>query len=250
MSRIIAALLFIPALALAADPEPIRIEQGEEKVLDVGPYTRLAIGQPDVVGVKGSADESQVIIKGRSPGKTTLLVWQKKGGRVPYLITVRPDREMLAAPAKTPASDASSRATEITMYRGQARLLHFSEMTRIAVGDPEIADVKTTGNDELLVVANSDGRTTLLVWNRDGDRREMEVAVTGSTPVIRLTVGEKRRFDFSDAEKVGVPDRRYADTQPAEKQTLLLEGKAEGETLLPVWTKDSARVDYRVLVTR
>src|SRR5690606_12934762 len=41
---------------------------------------------------------------------------------------------------------------------------------RIAVGNPEIADVRPLGDGEILVVGVREGRTTLLVWRASGAR--------------------------------------------------------------------------------
>lgn len=253
MHRLIALALFLPALALAADPAPIRLKQGEEKVLDVGDYTRLAIGAPEVVAVTASREGGQLTVVGRSVGKTTLLVWQKKGGRVTYLIDVRSDGR--PEPKPDPVV-AAPRPTELPMFQGEQKVLSFPGVSRIAVGDPEIADVKTVGDGELLISAVSEGRTTMMVWRGGGERLEYEIAVrpngsaNASLPVVTLRIGERRTLDFANASKIGVPDRSIVEVELGERKTVTLVGKAEGETTLPMWSQEQVRVDYRVIVTR
>ncbi|MGC4121724.1 MAG: M56 family metallopeptidase [Myxococcales bacterium] len=58
----------------------------------------------------------------------------------------------------------------IALTVGNQRLLHFSEVARIAIGDPTVADVRPFGKTQVLVWATGRGRTTLLVWTADGQR--------------------------------------------------------------------------------
>ncbi|XXF78242.1 pilus assembly protein N-terminal domain-containing protein [Myxococcaceae bacterium GXIMD 01537] len=51
-------------------------------------------------------------------------------------------------------------------------------MVRVALGDIEIAEVKTLGGDKLEVSGESVGTTKLLVWKRSGERVEYSVKVT------------------------------------------------------------------------
>lgn len=224
------------------DQEPIRLEVGEQKTLDVGEYTRLAIGQPHVAGVSAAKEPGQLTVIGRSAGKTTLLVWQKGKERVPYLIHVRGEKKAEAQPTQT----------QLHLGRGAQTVLTIPNVTRIAIGDPEIADVKVLGNSEVLVIANSEGRTTMMIW-RGKERLEYEISVLGSAatmPEITLRVGERRHLDFANMSKVGMPNRAIADVELGSKQTLTLIGKAEGETSIRALDWNNAEFEYKVTVTR
>lgn len=253
MHRLIALALFIPTLALATDPAPIRLKQGEEKVLDVGDYTRLAIGAPEVVAVTANTAGGQLTVVGRGVGKTTLLVWRKKGGRVTYLVDVRSDGRPETKPDPV---IAPPRTTELPMFQGEQKVLTFPGLSRIAVGDPKIADVKATADGELLISAVSEGRTTMMIWRDRFERLEYEIAVrpngsaNASLPVVTLRIGERRKLDFANASKIGVPDRAIVEVELGERKTVTLLGKAEGETTFPMWSEEQVRVDYRVIVTR
>ncbi len=62
---------------------------------------------------------------------------------------------------------------------GKLRVLQIECLTRVAVGDPEICDVKTLeeGHGELILVGQKVGETTLLVWDCDGRRHSYTVRV-------------------------------------------------------------------------
>jgi serine/threonine-protein kinase len=60
---------------------------------------------------------------------------------------------------------------------GKMETLEFSCLARVAVGDPNIADVKTLGEGQLLVLGAAAGETTLLVWDCDGHRHSFTIRV-------------------------------------------------------------------------
>lgn len=61
---------------------------------------------------------------------------------------------------------------------GKMFTLEMKCLTRVAVGDPNIADVKTLGSGELIVVGAGIGDTTLLVWDCDNGRHSFTVRVS------------------------------------------------------------------------
>ena len=66
----------------------------------------------------------------------------------------------------------------IDLGLGKMVTLELKCLTRVAIGDPNVADVKTLGNGELLLVASSIGDTTLLAWTCDGRRHSYTVRVS------------------------------------------------------------------------
>ncbi|MDP1828052.1 MAG: protein kinase [Archangium sp.] len=66
----------------------------------------------------------------------------------------------------------------IELAVGKMHTLETKCLARVAVGDPHIADVKTLGDGELLVVGASAGETTLLVWDCNNWRFDYTVRVT------------------------------------------------------------------------
>jgi len=70
---------------------------------------------------------------------------------------------LLPAPA---VADAPPGAGEIVLGVGAQRVLTVPQgIERLSIGDPEVADVKPLGRDQVLVLAGKPGRTTLLFFS-------------------------------------------------------------------------------------
>jgi pilus assembly protein CpaC len=115
-------------------------------------------------------------------------------------------------------------AAVIALGVGEQKILQLADVSRVAIGDPEIADVKQVGGGgELLLTGVGEGRTSLLVWRRNRPRLSYLVTVRAQDP--KEVVSEVRAL-LGDREGVQVRvvgDHVYL----------------EGETLTP---DDSARV--------
>ena len=254
---VLLAVILAPSFAHAAErgPKAIRLRVGESKTLDVGDYKKLAIGQPDTVGVSASEQGGQLTVIGRSAGKSTLVVWPVNGPRESYLVEVEGDGKKVEAAWPARIEDSS----ELLVRAGEEKVLQLVGIKRITIGDPEIADVKLNGDSELLIQGNSDGRTSLLVWRQDGSRVEYIVRVEGSAakstklatlPGVTVRVGEKHRFEFSNIARIGIANPEVADVELGPRMSLDVVGKAEGRTALRVWNKDETLVEYIITVTR
>ncbi|ATB30012.1 pilus assembly protein N-terminal domain-containing protein [Melittangium boletus] len=76
------------------------------------------------------------------------------------------------APAKADKKTAAeAREETITLKPKEERDLRVVGLTRVAVGDPDIADIQAMGDDVLRVTAGKPGQTKLTVWTSDGARR-------------------------------------------------------------------------------
>ena len=79
------------------------------------------------------------------------------------------------------AADVQS-GDEIVLGVGAQRVLTVRQgIERISIGDPEVADVKPLGRDQVLVLAGKAGRTTLLIWRVGGVRQSHAVVVRPGT---------------------------------------------------------------------
>jgi pilus assembly protein CpaC len=59
---------------------------------------------------------------------------------------------------------------------GQQTVLTLPGLTRVAVGDPNVADVHVQGNGEVLILGKTAGHTTIIFWKGEQrDLREVEV---------------------------------------------------------------------------
>jgi hypothetical protein len=77
--------------------------------------------------------------------------------------------------------EASASASNVMLVVGGATTLDFGRLvSRVAIGDPTIADVKVAGVNELRVQGMGAGKTTLLVWFAEGGRESRVIEVKDS----------------------------------------------------------------------
>jgi pilus assembly protein CpaC len=98
---------------------------------------------------------------------------------------------LLPAPARALGESAS-----ISIGLGQQKVIQVGSVARIAIGDPEVADVKQVGGGDLLVTGVSEGRTSLLVWKTNQSRASYVVLVRKQDPKevvseIRALLGDR-----------------------------------------------------------
>jgi pilus assembly protein CpaC len=128
------------------------------------------------------------------------------------------------APARPPPD-----GTTLKLKPGAERVLKVPGLARIAVGDPEVADVRPKGSAEVGVRGLAEGRTEVLVWDAKGNRFRYPVVVcdpktapgnaqtqaldrvvssssagTVEDVAMDLTVGEEKSAVYSDVSKVAV----------------------------------------------
>ena len=68
------------------------------------------------------------------------------------------------------AAAHAQEGSTISLGVGTQKVITVPGIARIAVGDPSIADVKTIGNNQILIIGAGEGKTTLLVWKSSGQR--------------------------------------------------------------------------------
>jgi len=104
----------------------------------------------------------------------------------------------------------------ITLGVGQQKIFQPGDVARVAIGEPEIADVKQVGTaGELLLTGVGEGRTSLLVWRHGGGRLSYTVVVRKQDP--KELVSEVRAL-LGDRE--GVQVRVVGDRVFLEGETL------------------------------
>src|SRR5205085_6285755 len=76
----------------------------------------------------------------------------------------------------------------ITLGVGQQKVIQLANVARVAIGEPEIADVKQVGGGgELLITGVGEGRTSLLVWRANEPRLSYLVVVRRQDPRDLMT---------------------------------------------------------------
>jgi pilus assembly protein CpaC len=78
---------------------------------------------------------------------------------------------------------------EIKLYIGQLQILPISSPTRVAIGNPAVADVANISKSELTINPKAKGNTTLVVWDNFGEQSYRLKVFTEDTNDI------KRRID-------------------------------------------------------
>lgn len=67
--------------------ERLTLYAGESKLLELAGAKRLVVGAPTVLEAK-ALDETQVLLNGKEPGQTSLLVWDRHGQKTAYEVEV------------------------------------------------------------------------------------------------------------------------------------------------------------------
>lgn len=156
----------------AGAEETVEVKVGESRLLDVGEMKRIALGDMNLAKVK-TVGKTQLEVKGEAPGKTMLLVWTKSGERQEYKVTVTGEAKEAKQGGGEPTPDET-----LTLKVGETRPLSFPGVTRVAVADPSISDIRMGEGQKLLVQARKAGETTLLVWTGEG-RKAYRIIVQG-----------------------------------------------------------------------
>lgn len=73
---------------------------------------------------------------------------------------------------------AEVHAKEIELTLGQSKILTVDRPEKVAIGNPEIADITTVSDYELLINAKGPGRTTLVIWHKDGRKEVLNIVVS------------------------------------------------------------------------
>lgn len=79
----------------------------------------------------------------------------------------------LAWPGALPvvqAAQEESLASPLTLREGESRTVILREVRRVAVGDPDIAEVRVISDDSILVNGKKTGTTNLIYWLKDASR--------------------------------------------------------------------------------
>ena len=85
----LAALALLATPALAEEGATISLGVGQQKVMQVGSISRVAIGEPEIADVKQVGGGTELLLTGVGEGRTSLLVWRTNGTRLSYVVVVR-----------------------------------------------------------------------------------------------------------------------------------------------------------------
>jgi pilus assembly protein CpaC len=66
--------------------------------------------------------------------------------------------------------EASATTEEIQLVASELKIFPVEKLRRVAIGDPDIADVAVLSAEELMLMAKATGRTSLIIWDESGQR--------------------------------------------------------------------------------
>ncbi len=101
----------------------------------------------------------------------------------------------------------------IALGIGTQKVLTVPGIQRVAVGDPSVADVRTIGNNQLLLIGSAEGKTTLLVWKTSGQRVSYLLSVRKQDPNEIISEIKKLLGEIEGVNVRMVGDRIYLDGQ-------------------------------------
>jgi pilus assembly protein CpaC len=104
-------------------------------------------------------------------------------------------------------------SSTINLGVGTQKVITVPGTTRIALGDPNVAEVKAIGNNQILISGSSEGRTTLLVWKSSGQRVSYLVTVRRQDPNEVISEIKKLLGEIEGVSVRMVGDRVYLDGQ-------------------------------------
>src|SRR5258708_10789429 len=84
-----AALLLAPPARAQSDGRTLSRAGGQQKVIQICNVARVAIGNPEIAGVKQVGGGGDLLLTGINEGRTSLLVWKGNDARLSYVIAVR-----------------------------------------------------------------------------------------------------------------------------------------------------------------
>jgi pilus assembly protein CpaC len=120
-------------------------------------------------------------------------------------------------------------AEELSMVPGQQRVLSAPGVTRIAVANPNVADVKVVGSGEVLVTAIADGTTELTIW-RGSKLYKYDVVVTTLDPK-----NLKKEVDKLLGDREGLRTRIVRDLVYIEGNVLTLQDLEKAEEVARIY---------------
>jgi pilus assembly protein CpaC len=68
----------------------------------------------------------------------------------------------------------------ITLYAGESKIVAIDGARRVLIGNPLLLETRTLSEEELLLTGKAAGLSSLMVWDRLGEKKAFEIEVLGS----------------------------------------------------------------------
>jgi pilus assembly protein CpaC len=89
---------------------------------------------------------------------------------------------------------------DIKLTIGAAKVVSVRSPVRVAIGNPEIADLKQISDKELLISGKAVGSTTLITWSRGGRKNISSVLVTAGKAAQTMIQVDVQVMEISSSE--------------------------------------------------
>lgn len=136
---------------------------------------------------------------------------------------------------------AAAAESTVELAPGVQKVLDFPSIRRIAVANPDVADVKVVGKTQLLVIARQRGRTALTVWT---DKQQLQQTIVVDLPRADEVARELKAFGFSSLQVRTIGDQVVVDGQVESFQDLKTLRQVVGDRS---YVKLLVRVDAQVI---
>lgn len=99
----------------------------------------------------------------------------------------------LALLSQAPAqADDLSNESSIATFVGKSKLIHLnSPISRVAVGDPNIADYKVVSPTELFILGKAVGTTNLIWWQKNGKTNSIDMTVSVDVAPLEKAIAKQ-----------------------------------------------------------
>jgi len=159
----------------------------------------------------------------------------------------------LAVALLTFSLPALAQNASVSLAVGTQKVIDIPDLTRVAVGDPTIADIRVVGRTQLLIVGAKTGTTTLNVWHTGSANPTSWTVLVSATlpstgPRLTVQVGHTLTHPAPNLQRVAIGDPEIADltTAPGAVQ---LKGLRPGKTTVILWSSGNHRESLEVDVT-
>ena len=114
-----------------------------------------------------------------------------------------------AATAQEPAASSVAAEHSLALVAGRGRLLRFpTEVSRVAVAEPKIADAVVVSPREIMVNGKTPGHTTLVIWEVNSEPVQYNIQVLQDTTFLEDLRRElKQRLPEAEIKVDGTPEK-------------------------------------------
>lgn len=88
----------------------------------------------------------------------------------------------------------------IDMFLGEVKVLEQAVVERVVIGNGGVIRAEMLGDNKLLVIAESEGSSSLRLWNKDGSQKEYNFRISGQDPEKRVRMDSMIRIKVKMVE--------------------------------------------------